>query len=942
MKRRLTAIVCAAMMLGSSLPVTAFAQTYEDRFRALSTDTELASESGELPWNLTWRLDEDTKTVTVSGEGAMKDFRYVGEVTIGSYSAELMEDNILPFNGYPVKTLIAEEGVTTIGAEMFSPDFGAGSVLTTVILPDTVTSIGKEAFADTALETLELPESVTSFGEDAFAGTPWLEARKAESTMVIVNNILIDGTQCEGDVVIPDGVTGIADGAFADCTGLTSVTIPEGVVSIGKRAFAGCTGLPEVTIPGSVTHIGGNAFRDTPWLSARQAEDPLVIVNSILIDGMKAEGDLIIPDGVTCIGECAFGSRDIEYEHVWDEEPPKGVFSNAALTSVVIPDGVTQIEDEAFWECNALTSVTFPDTLISIGKYAFGCTSVFTPRLPEHLRDIGFGAFSASKCIRVTIPESVEYIGPGAFTECYYYNEETTERTDLQVTVLSKDCEIGIRALSGFQHDTTIYGYPGSTVEAYANEYQETFISLDTPSAVGDVNLDGKVDSSDAADLLIALARMGAGEDSGMNDAQLAVADVDGNGTLNAADATVILQYAAYIGAGGALGLEEFLTGTGTPESPTEPPTESPTEPPTESPTEPSANQPAFYASELMKMSSGEIRSKCASTVSLYEGEGNCLQLTSDALPGISVMFEYSEDMNISDRAMPFGVRVTDGYAEPHLRAGIGYCEFREAAGTPSGAYTNEMDGGVVLEYDYDAYTYYVYPEGCYDLPDLFDQPYNLTYTDEVESYLQSHDPVITEIWVHERQEDPAPETPKNDPWRDAYKDIVVSRSANYDGNAAYSLYDLDNDGIPELFFSRGSSRTDGVEVYSYGKTALSGFQVYSPYQMCMEFFGDTSVYFGEYGKVCVSNTNGKVYYGFQNSSTGETSLVSFVMKENRFKCLFEYYYDGSSGIFYNGVAEATQAQFDAGINEYNEFIDQGVWVGRDCDASDMSLIETW
>ena len=104
-------------------------------------------------------------------------------------------------------------------------------------------------------------------------------------------------------ITIPDSVTGISNYTFEGCTSLTSITIPDGVKSIGYNTFQSCSKLESIIIPDSVTSIGRGAFSDTPWLENKQKENPLVVINGILIDGDACAGDVIIPDNVTSIGK---------------------------------------------------------------------------------------------------------------------------------------------------------------------------------------------------------------------------------------------------------------------------------------------------------------------------------------------------------------------------------------------------------------------------------------------------------------------------------------------------------------------------------------------------------------------------------------------------------------------------------------------------------------
>lgn len=311
-------------------------------------------DSGTLGENLTWVFD-NSWTLTISGTGDIPDF---------------FDDNDAPWYSEKaaINRVVIEDGVTSIGNGAFCN----ATNLKSVIIPDSVTSIGNGAFSGcTDLKEINVPDSVTSIGVGAFFGTSWLESKQEENPLVIVNNILVDGYKCFGDVVIPDSVTSICNGAFAECIGLTSVTIPDSVTSIdshsfyncrnltsinipdsvtsiGTYAFGGCWSLTEITIPDSVISIGLNAFYGTPWLQSKRKENPLVVINNILIDGETCSGDVVIPDGVTVINSMAF----TQYTD---------------LESVTIPYSVTDINYGAFFACARLASVTVLNPDCKIG-----------------------------------------------------------------------------------------------------------------------------------------------------------------------------------------------------------------------------------------------------------------------------------------------------------------------------------------------------------------------------------------------------------------------------------------------------------------------------------------------------------------------------------------------------------------------------------------------
>lgn len=302
------------------------------------------------------------------------------------------------FNGERITDIAIPDTVTAIGSSAFNACTGLTALrlpaaltdigdsafrgctgLTAVSIPAGVTSVGTGAFAScTALAQIEIPESVTYIGASVFRDTPWLAAKQAENPLVIVNQILIDGTAAEGDAVIPDGVACIGSMAFSGCRALTGITMPDSVAGIGESAFYGCAGLTAIAIPESVTSIGYQAFGSCTALT-----------------------ELVIPDSVTELGgSVCFGCE--------------------SLTAVTLSAGLTVIPNSAFVMCTKLTALSLPENVKTIDLRAFAaCSSLTEIVIPEGAESIGFTAFAMCTALeRITIPDSVISIGQGAFSGC--------------------------------------------------------------------------------------------------------------------------------------------------------------------------------------------------------------------------------------------------------------------------------------------------------------------------------------------------------------------------------------------------------------------------------------------------------------------------------------------------------------------------------------------
>ena len=147
-------------------------------------------------------------------------------------------------------------GLTSIGNGAFFRCSG----LTSIEIPNSVTSIGNEAFWGCSLTSIEIPNSVTSIGNSAFRDCSALTSIEIPNSVTSIGSSAFEGCSGLASFVIPNSVTSIGTLTFSGCSGLTDIVIPNSVTSIGTAAFQGCSNLTDIVIPNSVTSIGTAAF----------------------------------------------------------------------------------------------------------------------------------------------------------------------------------------------------------------------------------------------------------------------------------------------------------------------------------------------------------------------------------------------------------------------------------------------------------------------------------------------------------------------------------------------------------------------------------------------------------------------------------------------------------------------------------------------------------
>ena len=420
----------ASVVVKNSTPVTIDENTFSNRSNATlyvpagSIDSyanaEYWKEFKEIK-----EIEADVIFTAQTDEGVTMTFKVISESEKtcmvgteegeGSVHAAIAGDYS---GGITIPSEVSGYTVTRVGKWAFSWIGG----LTSVSIPETVTSIGTQAFNFTGLTAITLPRNLKTIEDGVFQGCTGITSVTIPASVTSIadgttfdaatnlasievesgnqvydswydcnaiietaTNSLIQG--CKNSV-IPNSVTNIADGAFLHCTTLTSIDIPSSVTSIGNRAFFGCSGLSSLSLPENLEFIDIEAFNGC--------------------DGLTS---IVIPASVTSIGYGAF-------------------FDCKNLTSIIVDSGNTIYDSRD--NCNAIIetssntlisgcqNTTIPSSVTSIGEWAFaGCSGLTAIFLPSNLKTIESLAFNCcSSLTSITIPEGVTSIGNGAFDGC--------------------------------------------------------------------------------------------------------------------------------------------------------------------------------------------------------------------------------------------------------------------------------------------------------------------------------------------------------------------------------------------------------------------------------------------------------------------------------------------------------------------------------------------
>lgn len=527
-----------AIILSNVVEICDYGFAYSGLKKMIIRDEEAVignkSLSGRVYWtnpsytnNIEWGSDvviTDDNFVFDNATGKLLAYAgYEQNVTIPSIIAGVMvkEIGIGAFRSdSELESAEIQGGVTKVGEEAFAncsnlesvvlPDsievlhegvFSGCKDLGSIILSENLTDIGDNAFYNCEdLSSIFIPSSVQRIGVSVFQYCSKLRSINVDS----LNNDYksIDGTLynkscteliCHPEniyvhnMVIPEGVTVIADSAFASSNYLTTVDFPIGLKTIGESAFQTCVLLTGIDIPDTVTEIGKAAFRDCYALINAELSNNLLRIEDLMFYNCNLLEEFDIPSNVTQIGSSVFSLCDkLSRVSIPNDVVSIGrnTFSKCRnLTEIILPDKLESLGQSAFSECSKLESIVIPNSVTEIGTFTFEkCSELKKVQFPTSLRTIGMFAFLYCGSLEnIHIPYGTEVIDTGAFRSCTDLKKAVIPVT---VTDFGEEYTMPYNYYHAFDEcsdDLDLLGEYGSEVHYYANRAGIDYLATTMP-----------------------------------------------------------------------------------------------------------------------------------------------------------------------------------------------------------------------------------------------------------------------------------------------------------------------------------------------------------------------------------------------------------------------------------------------------------------------------
>lgn len=295
------------------------------------------------------------------------------------------------------------------------------------IIPNNVTEICEGAFyAVHKLESITIPSSVKIIGASAFFACTYLNK-----------------------IVFNEGLEEIGNSAFSRCENLRRIVLPESLKVIESGSFSYCNNLSEISLPENLLEISSSAFDNTAFSEDKNnwSGDVLYMGKYLISAKDTLKGRYEIKDGTTLVAMSAFFNCEGLTEIIFPESIEiicRNAFANCqGLTRVIIPEGVTTINSGVFSGCSSLQEVVLPEGVTTVGSYIFSeCNALKALTLPDSVTEIASDALQGSRIENLKLPASAVKVISGSYIKKYLKTVVITSGTLIEEYAFSACSEL--------------------------------------------------------------------------------------------------------------------------------------------------------------------------------------------------------------------------------------------------------------------------------------------------------------------------------------------------------------------------------------------------------------------------------------------------------------------------------------------------------------------
>lgn len=321
------------------------------------------------------------------------------------------------------------EGLESVGMNAFL----ACTNLTRIVIPQSVKTLGAHVFRESGLSDVTLPDGLETLPPYAFYACKSLKGIKLPENLKTIDEYAFGSSAIES-IDLPATLTSAGKSTFISCSALKSICLPDSVKTVANGMFNGCTVLESVRLSPFTTVIGSESFNNCQALTEIDIPATVKTIGYGALSNCKGLKKVNITD-LKAWTQIEYTEYNAQVAKVYNGNPLKSahaLYLNGELVrDLVIPEGTETIKDFAFQDCDSLNSVTFPSSLVEIGKEAFrDCNNLETVNWNNGIRKVGMDAFAAAGVKEVHINDlaswfKIDFDSNGAY---YGANPVVTSR----------------------------------------------------------------------------------------------------------------------------------------------------------------------------------------------------------------------------------------------------------------------------------------------------------------------------------------------------------------------------------------------------------------------------------------------------------------------------------------------------------------------------------